>query len=185
MTASPTLFLDRDGTLIENRHYLSDPDGVCLLPGVADAMARLVAANCQLFLLTNQSGVGRGWFSLADVKACNRRLLKLLGLGSKLFRGVCIATEKPDDPPRYRKPSPRFIEEMRATYALAAEDCWMVGDSPADWQAGQAAGIRVAAVVPTTRPDAAGPLLPPPDIPAFEGFAAFVDWLLTNPQRQT
>jgi D-glycero-D-manno-heptose 1,7-bisphosphate phosphatase len=104
-------------------------------------------AGAKLFLLTNQSGVGRGYFTLADVEAQNRRMLDLLDLGDDLFTRICVAPERPDEPPVYRKPSPRFIHEMLAEHALAAEAAWMVGDSPADWEAGLNAGIRAAAIV--------------------------------------
>ena len=149
------MFLDRDGTLIENRHYLASPEGVAILPGVRDALARARDAGAKLFLFTNQSGVGRGYFTLADVEAQNRRMLELLDLGADLFAHVCIATERPDEPPVYRKPSPRFILEMLAAHALPAEAAWMVGDSPADWEAAVAAGIRAAALVPDPAAEAA------------------------------
>jgi len=140
------VFLDRDGTLIENRHYLASREGVALLPGVRETLGELVACGARLFLFTNQSGVGRGYFTLADVERVNDRMLELIGLGRDLFAGVCIATERPDEPQRYRKPSPRFIHESLDAHALAAEAAWMVGDSPVDWEAGVNAGVRVAAV---------------------------------------
>jgi D-glycero-D-manno-heptose 1,7-bisphosphate phosphatase len=177
---SHAIFFDRDGTLIENRHYLSEPDGVSLLPGVTEAMRRLVEAQCRLFLFTNQSGVGRGWFNLADVERCNCRMIELIGLGPNLFADVCIAIESPNDEPRYRKPSPRFIEEMIALHGLDRNRCWMVGDSPSDWQAGRAAGVGIAAVVPNgSQPVIAGDTA----LPALRAFLCvneFVDWLLTS-----
>jgi D-glycero-D-manno-heptose 1,7-bisphosphate phosphatase len=142
------VFFDRDGTLIENRHYLSSSEGVSLLPGVREAVARVRDAGAKIFLFTNQSGIGRGYFTLADVEAQNRRMLDLLGLGDDLFAGICIAPERPDEPQLYRKPSPRFIHEMLAEHAVAAKAAWMVGDSPADWEAGINAGVRAAAIVP-------------------------------------
>jgi D-glycero-D-manno-heptose 1,7-bisphosphate phosphatase len=142
------VFLDRDGTLIENRHYLGSPAGVVLLPGVREAVGAMRAAGTRLFLFTNQSGVGRGFFTLADVEAVNRRMIDLLGHGADLFTRICIAPERPDEPPVYRKPSPRFIQEMLAEHGIPAPAAWMVGDSPADWQAGLAAGVQVAAIVP-------------------------------------
>ena len=96
------IFLDRDGTLIENRHYLSSPEGVALLPGVCEALARVREAGAKLFLFTNQSGVGRGYFTLADVEAVNRRMIEVLGLGDDLFAGICIAPE----PARERRLEP-------------------------------------------------------------------------------
>ena len=145
------LFLDRDGTLIEHVPYLHDPAGVVLLPGVREALLRAKEASIQLFLFTNQSGVGRGLFTLADVEAVNRRMLDLLGLGSNLFTAICIAPERPDEPPAYRKPSPRFIKETLALHGIDRDAAWMLGDSAVDWEAGRNAGIHVAAVVPDAR----------------------------------
>jgi D-glycero-D-manno-heptose 1,7-bisphosphate phosphatase len=149
------IFLDRDGTLIENRHYLRDPDGVVILPGVAESLARARDSGAKLFLFTNQSGIGRGYFTLADAQAVNRRMIELLGLGENLFVHMCIAPERPDEPTVYRKPSPRFIHEMLAMHGIPARAAWMVGDSPSDWQAGINAGIHAAAIVhdPDNEPD--------------------------------
>ena len=145
------LFLDRDGTLIEHVPYLHDPAGVVLLPGVREALLRAKEASIRLFLFTNQSGVGRGLFSLADVEAVNERMLDLLGLGRNLFTAICIAPERPDEPSAYRKPSPRFITETLALHGIDRDAAWMLGDSAVDWEAGRNAGIHVAAVVPDAR----------------------------------
>ena len=169
------VFLDRDGTLIEHVHYLRDPDQVVLLPGVREALARAREAAVKLFLFTNQSGVGRGLFSLAEVEACNTRLFELLDLGPQPFEAVCIATETPDEPPRYRKPSPRFILEMLALHGIAPEAAWMLGDSPADWEAGLNAGIRSAAIVPD--PLAAKEPARREQL-GIDAFASVLDWLL-------
>ena len=150
----PAVFLDRDGTLIENRHYLKSPDGVVLLPGARDALISARSAGAKLFLFTNQSGVGRGYFTLADVEAVNTRMIELLDLGGDPFATICVATERPDEPSVYRKPSARFILEMLAQHRLEADAAWMVGDSPSDWQAGINAGIRSAAIV--AEPEQAG-----------------------------
>ena len=96
------LFLDRDGTLIEDRHYLADPSGVVLLPGVRAALHIFLAQGCRLFLLTNQSGVGRGLFPLAAVHRCNQRMFDLLDLPSPGFTEVCIAPETPETAGGYR-----------------------------------------------------------------------------------
>jgi D-glycero-D-manno-heptose 1,7-bisphosphate phosphatase len=149
--ASPSLqavFFDRDGTLIEHRPYLASPEGVALLPGVSETLGRLHSAGVKLFLFTNQSGVGRGLFTMADVDAVNRRMIDLIGMGDDVFADVCVAPERPDEPPVYRKPSPRFIREMIDRHGFAADAAWMLGDSPSDWQAGLNAGIQAAAIIP-------------------------------------
>ncbi len=170
---SRALFLDRDGTLIVDRVYLADPAGVELIPGTAAALARARALGYRLFLFTNQSGIGRGYHTLADTLRVHARMEELLGLPPPVFDDVCIAPEAPDQPSRYRKPSPRFIAETLAARHLDPAHCWMVGDSSADFGAALAAGIRPAAVRtgrvdPSTLPEVAAHR-----IPVFENFAAF------------
>ncbi len=145
-TGSPpprgAFFFDRDGTLIHDAGYLSDPALVALLPGVRETLLALREAGFLLFLFTNQSGVARGYFGMDAVEAVNRRLAMLLCGADTFFDGVCVAPEHPDDPPVYRKPCPRYILETIAARGLAPEACAMVGDRVSDLQAGLNAGIR-------------------------------------------
>ena len=114
------VFFDRDGTLIHDTGYLSDPELVELLPGVRETLLALREAGFLLFLFTNQSGVARGYFGMDAVEAVNARLARLLGAESgPFFDGVCVAPEHPDDPPVYRKPCPRYILETIAARGLA------------------------------------------------------------------
>lgn len=138
------IFLDRDGTLILDKHYLSDPAAVELLPGVATTLQEFIAHGYLLFLFSNQSGIARKLYTAEDVAACNRRMLELLNLPSPGFTDSCIAPEGPDDPLVYRKPSPRFILESIGRYGLDPSQCWMVGDKASDVQAGLNAGVHAA-----------------------------------------
>lgn len=135
------LFVDRDGTLIRHIPYLHEPSKVELLPGVREALQRAQEAGLLLFLFTNQSGVGRGMFPIESALACNAEVVRQLSL-PEIFAAECTAPEHPDDEPVYRKPSPRFIDEMRERFGLAREACWMVGDMPVDLQTAERAGIR-------------------------------------------
>jgi len=170
---SRALFLDRDGTLIVDRVYLADPEGVELVPGAAEALAMARALGYRLFLFTNQSGIGRGLHTMEDTVRVNGRMEELLGLPAPAFDAICVAPEAPGVPSDYRKPSPKFILEMIAKHALDPAQCWMVGDSAADIGAALAAGIRAAAVrtgrVPpeTLEEVAAG------KVPVFADIAAF------------
>jgi D-glycero-D-manno-heptose 1,7-bisphosphate phosphatase len=171
---SKALFLDRDGTLIIDKVYLADPAGVELLPGAAEALRRARELGFRLFLFTNQSGIGRGYHTLADTERVNARLEKLLGLPRPVFDGVCIAPEAPGQPTVYRKPSPRFILEMIAQHGLDPAGCHMVGDSAADIQTALNAGIhpvvvRTGRIDPATLPEVARHR-----VPVFDTFAAFV-----------
>jgi D-glycero-D-manno-heptose 1,7-bisphosphate phosphatase len=144
--SAKALFLDRDGTLIVDKVYLADPDGVELFPGVAAGLRRAVDLGYRLFLFTNQSGIGRGYYTRREADAVNARMEESLGLPAPVFVETCIAPEAPDQPQVYRKPSPRFILEAIERHGLDPAQCWMVGDSAADVQAGIAAGVRVAVV---------------------------------------
>jgi D-glycero-D-manno-heptose 1,7-bisphosphate phosphatase len=168
------LFLDRDGTLIEHEPYLHKPEEVVLLPGTTEALSQAMSAGYLLFLFTNQSGVGRGYFKLEDVQRVNARLIEMLGLGPDVFTETCVAPEPPGTPSLYRKPSPRFIQEMITKYDLIPAHSWMVGDSPSDWAAGAAAGIGVAAVqsYPPEKSPSPGPVSPPD--PLFPSLLDFV-----------
>ena len=86
--------MDRDGTLIEHQPYLHPPEDVVIIPGLIDALRGARAAGYRLFLFTNQSGVGRGYFSLADVHRVNDRLVKLLGLGPDLFAEIYVQPQR-------------------------------------------------------------------------------------------
>jgi D-glycero-D-manno-heptose 1,7-bisphosphate phosphatase len=177
---SKALFLDRDGTLIIDKNYLADPLGVELLPGVADALRQARALGYQLFLFTNQSGIGRGLHTLDDTLRCNARMEELLGLPAPVFTDVCIAPESPDQPSAYRKPSPRFITESIERHGLDHSQCWMVGDREADIQAGLNARIRAAAVCTGKYDAAAWRALAIPGVAIFPSFVEFVGSLRSS-----
>jgi D-glycero-D-manno-heptose 1,7-bisphosphate phosphatase len=174
MSERKALFLDRDGTLILDKVYLSDPAGVELIPGSAAALRRARGLGYRLFLFTNQSGIGRGYHTIEDTWRVNARMEELLGLPAPLFDGVCIAPEGPDEPPVYRKPSPRFILETLAAHDLDPARCWMVGDAASDLGAARAAGIRAAAVRTGKIDPATFPEVADGTVPVFDDFAAFV-----------
>ena len=167
------LFLDRDGTLIVDKHYLHDPAGVELLPGVVDGLKRARDLGYKLFLFSNQSGIGRGYYTMEDALRVNARMEEMIGLGQPLFAGECMAPEAPDQPAVYRKPSPRFILEMIETHQLDPKQCYMVGDRETDIEAGLAANIHVAALC-HGKLDAAGwAKCNFPDLAIHADFAAF------------
>lgn len=171
------LFLDRDGTLIIDQGYLSDPEGVELIPGVITALKTARDLGYMLFLFTNQSGIGRGFYTVAEAQACNQRMLDLLGLGDDLFTAICIAPETPDQPLEYRKPSPRFILEMRAKHSLDPDLCWMVGDRESDVEAGLNAKIHAAALCTGKYDQTEWAQRLPTDAALHKDFASFVQTL--------
>ncbi len=111
------VFLDRDGTLIVEKNYLSRPEDVALLPGISLALQRLQAAGYQLFVVSNQSGVGRGYFTLAEVDRVNHHIEAILKQEGVKFIKTYIAPEAPDQPSRGRKPS--IISETAPSWSMA------------------------------------------------------------------
>ena len=140
------VFADRDGTLIRHIDYLDDPAKVELLPGVKASVHRLAAAGIPFFILTNQSGVGRGYFPIERVHACQMRLFQLLELEPQQIAGWCIAPEVPDVAGGYRKPSPRFIEGACRHLDITPQHCHMIGDTLTDLETAWNAGAHAWAV---------------------------------------
>jgi D-glycero-D-manno-heptose 1,7-bisphosphate phosphatase len=152
----PTLFLDRDGVIVEEAHYLADPAKVRLIDGVAAAIAACNRADIPVAVVTNQSGIARGFFNWRDFAAVQAELIRQLAaagasldvvtacayheIGSDLYR-------VPDHP--WRKPNPGMI--LAAANLLKADlaRSVMVGDKRADLAAGVAAGLSRCVLVRT------------------------------------
>lgn len=126
------VFLDRDGTVIADRHYLSDPDGVALLPGAAEGLRRLEGLGLPLVLVTNQSGVGRGYFDLASVERVHGRLLDLLAEEGVTLSAIYSCPHAPEASCGCRKPLPGLILRAARELGLAPETSFVIGDKPCD-----------------------------------------------------
>jgi D-glycero-D-manno-heptose 1,7-bisphosphate phosphatase len=143
------VFLDRDGTLIEEKDYLHDPAQVVLYRGAPEALGRLKEAGFKFFMVTNQSGVGRGYFTLADVDRVNARVEELLSPAKLKFEKIYVAAEAPDVPSRGRKPSPQFLFDARDEFGLNLAESFMIGDKLSDVECGWNAGVKKSILVRT------------------------------------
>ena len=143
------VFLDRDGTLIAEKHYLHRPEEVEIFPGAGLALRRLAEAGFLLVMVTNQSGIGRGYFTLADAERVNDHLQHELEREGVSLARVYIAPEAPDQPSRGRKPSPAFLFDARDALGLALDQSYMVGDKLIDLECGWNAGVRQSILVRT------------------------------------
>lgn len=146
MPPSPAVFLDRDGTLIEHHHYLSRPDQVALIPGAAAALRALAGAGWALVVITNQSGIGRGYFGEDDLAAVHRRLEELLATEGIRLDGIYHCPHRPEDGCRCRKPAPALVERAVAELGLDLGGSVVVGDNMADVELGRTLGIPVILV---------------------------------------
>lgn len=143
------VFLDRDGTVIEEKDYLHRVEDVVVLPGVPAALKRLQDAGFKLIFVTNQSGVGRGYFPLSDVEAVNAHLLRELARDGVRIDRIYIAAEAPDQPSRGRKPSPQFLFDARDEFGLDLAQSYMTGDKLIDCECGWNAGVKKSILVRT------------------------------------
>jgi D-glycero-D-manno-heptose 1,7-bisphosphate phosphatase len=143
------VFLDRDGTIIVEKHYLHRPEEVELLPGAGAALRRLQEAGFELFVVTNQSGVGRGYFTLADVQRVHERVVEQCNGAGVRFEKFYIAPEAPDQPSRGRKPSPQFLWDAQEEFGIDLARSYVIGDKLIDLQCGWNAGVKAALLVRT------------------------------------
>lgn len=151
------VFLDRDGTLIRDRHYLGDPAGVELVPGAAGAVAQLNHAGVPVLLVTNQSGIGRGYFTEADFQAVQRRLQQLLAEHGASLDGVYHCPHAPDRQPRCdcRKPATGLFRRAAEEHGLDLQRCFFVGDRARDvLPAGELGGTGILVRSDSDAPDA-------------------------------
>ena len=143
------VFLDRDGTLIKEMEYLRRPEQVAIFPGVGAALKLLQDAGFTLFIVSNQSGVGRGYFTLEDVEKVHRHLMTELEREGVRFERIYIAPEHPDQPSRGRKPSPQFLFDARHEFGVDLGRSYMIGDKLIDLECGWNAGVKKSLLVRT------------------------------------
>ena len=140
------LFLDRDGTLIPDTGYPDDPAAISLLPQVGDALASAVKKGYILVLITNQSGIGRGYFTLETAQSVNQRLAELLQAFDVEFSGIELCPHRPNEHCSCRKPEPAMILRAARKDGIDLARSYMIGDKESDVLAGQAAGCRTVLI---------------------------------------
>ena len=141
MMLNRAVFFDRDDTLVKDVPYNGDPSKVELLPNAAEALALLDQHSFKLFLITNQSGVGRGMITREQVQAVNDEMIRQLG--KNYFTAIYCCYDDPENPIEgCRKPDPGMLFQARDDHDLALDLSYFVGDKLADIQAGHNAGCK-------------------------------------------
>ncbi|MFE7076402.1 D-glycero-alpha-D-manno-heptose-1,7-bisphosphate 7-phosphatase [Streptomyces sp. NPDC057620] len=151
----PAVFLDRDGTVTEPRHYPRSPSDLVLQTGVADALRELQHLGAALVLVTNQSGLARGYFTWNDLESIHAHLGDLLGASGVRLDGIYVCPHHPEGTVtglavhcKCRKPNAGLLMRAADELGLDLKRSWMVGDFASDVLAGHRAGCRTAWVGP-------------------------------------
>lgn len=140
----PAVFFDRDGTLIEEVDYCGHPSKVRAIPGAPEALLRLAASGFLLIIVTNQSGIGRGYFTRADYDSVHEETLRQLKPAQ--ITAAYFDDSTPSRPSARRKPSPAMLREAAFDHDLNLAHSWMVGDKASDIECGKNAGLRTILV---------------------------------------
>lgn len=136
------LFLDRDGVVIDYIPYLSKPEQVNVPSGAGKALKQWQKAGYRLIIITNQSGVGRGYFSLDDVHAIHQRLCDAYQADGVKFDDILICPHHPDDDCGCRKPSPAMLLKAAKNYNIDLNQSFFMGDAPSDLDCAIQAGCQ-------------------------------------------
>src|SRR5438128_9360483 len=142
--ASPAIFVDRDGTIMEDLDYCSDPKDVKIFPGVPEALRRLKSNGFKLIIITNQSGIGRGLFTVEQYRAVEAEVLRQLGAG--LIDATYCCPDVPGQHSSCRKPAPGMIVEATRQHQIDLTRSFLIGDKEIDVECGRNAGVRTIRV---------------------------------------
>jgi D-glycero-D-manno-heptose 1,7-bisphosphate phosphatase len=141
---TPAVFIDRDGTIMEDTDYCSDPKDVRIFPGVLEALGRLKARGFKLIIITNQSGIGRGLFTLDQYRAVEAEVLRQLGDG--LVEATYYCPDAPGQQSHCRKPAPGMVVQATRDHQIDLSRSFLIGDKEIDVECAHNAGVRAIRV---------------------------------------
>src|ERR1700737_698819 len=141
---SAAVFIDRDGTIMHDADYCSDPKQVQVFPGVPEALHRLKAKGFKIIIITNQSGIGRGFFSVDQYRAVEAETLRQLGDG--LIDATYFCPDVPGQPSKCRKPAPGMILEAARDHNVDLSRSFFIGDKEIDVECAHNGGVRAIRV---------------------------------------
>jgi D-glycero-D-manno-heptose 1,7-bisphosphate phosphatase len=140
MTARRFALIDRDGTINVEKHYLSDPDQLELYPGVGAAIRRLNRIGLGVAVVTNQSGIARGYFDMERLEQIHTRLYTMLEAEGAAIDGIYICPHGPADACDCRKPLPGMVAQAVTEHHFDPAQSFMIGDKEVDVELGRAVG---------------------------------------------
>jgi D,D-heptose 1,7-bisphosphate phosphatase len=137
---APAVFLDRDGTVMHDADYCSDPRKVQIFPGIPEALRLLKTKGFKLIIITNQSGIGRGLITTDQYRSVERKVL--CELGPDLIEATYFCPDVPDQHSNCRKPAPGMILQAAREHQIDLSRSFFVGDKEIDAECGHNAGVR-------------------------------------------
>jgi len=143
-TRAPAIFVDRDGTIMQDADYCSDPKQVQIFPGVPEALQRLKSNGFKLIIITNQSGIGRGLFTIDQYRAVEAEVLRQLGDG--LIDSTYFCPDVPGQHSSCRKPAHGMILQATQEHKIDLARSFLIGDKEIDAECGRNAGVRTIRV---------------------------------------
>jgi len=141
---APAIFLDRDGTIMRDVDYCGDPNDVELLPGVPNALRKLRESGYKLIVITNQSGIARGYFTEKQYRAVETEVSRQIG--TSLIDATYFCPHLPDDGCKCRKPSSEMILNAACDHDVDLARSFFIGDKRSDLECGRNAGVRTILV---------------------------------------
>src|SRR5438094_6039166 len=141
---SPAVFIDRDGTIMQDADYCSDPREVKIFPRVAEALRRLKSKGFKLIIITNQSGIGRGLITVEQYRAVEAEVLRQLGDG--LIDATYFCPDVPGQPSTCRKPAAGMVIDATREHQIELSRSFLIGDKEIDVECAHNAGVRAIRV---------------------------------------
>ena len=141
---SPAVFIDRDGTIMGDTDYCSHPKDVRIFPGVLEALRRLKSRGFKLIIITNQSGIGRGLFTLDQYRAVESEVLRQLG--DDLVDATYYCPDAPGQYSQCRKPAPGMVVKATRDHRIDLSRSFLIGDKEVDVECAHNAGVRAIRV---------------------------------------
>ncbi len=178
-TAGGAVFLDRDGTINEDTGYLSKPDDIVLIKGATEAIRRLNVEGVKVIVVSNQSGVGRGYFTEKDLAGINKRLTDILASNGARLDGIYYCPHHPEDNCGCRKPRAGLLKKASLEHSIDLSRSYVVGDKKTDIEMARNAGSKGVLVMTGYGGEELKAMPVPPDC-AAEDILEAVEWIIDD-----
>jgi len=185
------IFIDRDGVINRDpggwtKHsYVTETHELHFLPGALKALALLNRNRVRVVVVSNQAGVGKGYFTKEKLSEVNSRMLAEVGKAGGRIDEVCYCIHRDEDNCNCRKPKPGMLESALKKHGVAARDTYIIGDSEVDAMAGKSLGMKAIFVLSgkTTADEMKKWKIKPDHV--FPGLLSAVEWLLNKEKRRS